>query len=225
MWEFFSAVGKAIWGVWTLDSSMGPWFGAHPQNTEIAIAVAMLAGASILVGNSVVLFLNRIRGWRFFASLVLNGLSFAFLYAVQALAIAGVGYLVTGDRVGPQVAIRAVLLATAPLVLGFFELIPYLGPGIARILQAWGMVALWVVVGVLYGVDRWTALAITLTGWGVMQALSWALSTPVTKLGNAIWKRLSGQPTLVTARDILSGHQFMPVEFDFTLPDVEGRPT
>lgn len=225
MLDFFSAAGQAIWAIWTLDESMAPWFHTHPQNMQIAIAVAVLAGASILVGNSVVLFLNRIQGWRFFASLVLNGFSFVFLYAVQAVAVAGVGFLVTGDRVGPQAAIRAVLLATAPLVLGFLELIPYLGPGIARILQAWGMVALWFVVGALYGVDRWTALAITLTGWGIMQALSWMLATPVTKLGNAIWTRLAGRPTLVTASDVLSGNQFMPVEFDFTLPEEEGRPT
>ena len=225
MWEFFAAVGRTIWGVWTLDTSLGVWFAANPQSLQvsIAVAIAMLAGASILVGNSVVLFLNRIRGWRFFASLVLNGFSFVLLYAVQALAITRIGLMVTGQRVGLPVAIRAVLLATAPMILGFLELIPYLGPGTARILQAWGMVALWTVVEVLYGVNRSTALLITLIGWGLMQALSWMLAAPLTKLGNLVWLRLSGHSTLLTAHDLLAGQQFMPVEFDFTLPETGGR--
>jgi hypothetical protein len=223
-WDFLGSLGKAIVGVWGLDSSMAEWFRLSPHALEISITIAMLAGASTLIGNSVVLFLNRITGWRFAASLVINGVSMVALFAAQAAVIALVGYLVTGDRLTLGTAARAVMLATAPLLFGFLELAPYAGPGIARVLQVWSLLALWVIVGVVYQVGYWPALLITGLGWGVMQGLSWLLAKPLTALGNRVWLLLSGSPTLLTAQDLLSGHQFMPVEFDFDVAELEGGP-
>jgi hypothetical protein len=223
--DFLGTAGAAIWGVWTLDRSLGEWFGPHPLSLWVSFTIAMLAGASTLLGNSVVLFLNRVRGTRFVVSLVLNGLSMVGLYVAQAAVIAGVGYLVTGERLTLVIAAKAVMLATAPMIFGFFQLMPYLGPGVARVLQAWGLVALWVIVGVLYGVNRWTALLITGAGWAIMQGASWLLARPLTKVANAIWYRVSGHRTMLTGEDLLSGHQFMPVEFTLDLSEPgETRP-
>lgn len=219
--EFWGSVWKAIFGVWTLDSSMAEWFRVQPNALQISIAVAMLAGISTLLGNSVVLFLNRVRGWRFLASLLINGVSMVILFTVQAVVIASVGYLQTGNRLTWVIAAQAVMLTTAPLVFGFLELAPYLGPGIARVLQVWSLLALWIVVAEVYQIGFWQAMWITFLGWGVMQILSWAMSRPLSWLGSWIWRMVTGKPTLLTAQDLLSGHQFMPVEFDFDLPEVE----
>lgn len=217
--EFIEAVGRALWGVWTLDTASTRWLADDPNASLVAVTIAILAGASTLLGNSVVLFLNRVRGVRFGLSLLFNGLGFVVLYAVQALIIAVVGYLVTGQRLDVGMSTWAVLLATAPLVFGFFELIPYLGPGIARILQAWGLIALWVIVEVLYGVSHWMALLIVGVGWGAMQLVSWLLSRPMAALGQAVWRLVTGLPTMVTAQDLLSGHMFTPVEVDLGLTE------
>lgn len=220
--DFLGSLWRAIVGVWSLDASMAEWFREYPHALEISITIAMFAGASTLLGNSVVLFLNRIRGWRFAASLVINGVSMVALFAAQAVVIAIVGYFLTNDRLSFMTAARAVMLATAPLLFGFLELAPYVGPGIARVLQVWSLLALWVIVGVVFQIGSWPALLVTGLGWAVMQVLSWALAKPLSALGNAVWRLLSGNPTLLTAQDILSGHQFMPVEFDFDVPAVEG---
>lgn len=212
--EFVGSVGRALWGVWTLDAENTRWLADDPNASWIAIAIAILAGASTLLGNSVVLFLNRVRGVRFALSLLFNGLGFVALYTVQALIIAVVGYLVTGQRLDVGMSTWAVLLATAPLVFGFFELIPYLGPGIARLLQAWGLIALWVIVEVLYQVNHWAALLIVGVGWGVMQLVSWLVSRPLAALGRLVWRLTTGLPTMITASDLLSGHMFTPVEVD-----------
>ncbi len=219
--QFLDVLGRAIGGVLTLDTSLGGWLAAYPHIGWVAVTVALLAGASTLLGDSVVLFVNGIRGVRFAISLLLNGLGFVLLYTVQAVVIALVGYLVTGERLTLVVAGWAVLLSTAPLLFGFFELIPYLGTGIARLLQAWGVVALWAVVGALYRVDRWTALLITLVGWGGMQLLSWLLARPLSALGRWAWRITTGHATLLTAQDLLSGHVFAPVDLDLT--DRPGR--
>jgi len=212
---FLGAVGKAIWGVWTLDTSTAEWFRGHPLNLQIAVTIAVLAGASTLLGDSVVLFFNRVRGWRFAFTLLLNGVAMVLLYALQALVIAGIGHLLLGRGPGLAAVTRGVMLATAPLVFGLFALVPYFGPAIARVLQAWGVVALWVVNIVLFDTGLWTGLVITASGWLVMQGLSWAFARPVAWIGDRIWRLVTGKPFMLTGRDLLSGHLFLPLGQQF----------
>lgn len=215
--DFLAAVGRAIWGVWTLDTSTAQWFSVHPRNLELAITVAVLAGVSTLLGDSVVLFFNRVRGWRFGFTLLLNGVAMVALYALQAVVIAIVGPLVLGHSPGPGSVTRGVMLATAPMVFGVFVLVPYFGPAIARFLQAWGVIALWVIVAVLFGVSAWPALLVTSIGWLTMQLLSWAFARPVTLIGDRIWRLVTGKPSMMTGRDLLSGHPFLPLGHQFEI--------
>lgn len=218
--DFMTSVWLVIWGVLTGDESVTEWFRVHPLNLEMSMAVAALAGASTLLGDSVVLFLNRVRGWRFAITMLLNAFGFVLLYSLQALVIAIVGPLVVGHGPGLEAVTRGVMLATAPLVFGFFVLIPYLGPAIARVLQAWGLLVLWLVVDVLFQTDLWTALLVTAIGWAVMQLLSWSLSRPVAWIGDRIWRLVSGQPSMMTGRDLLSGHMFMPLDYQLDAEEV-----
>lgn len=211
--DFLASVWLVIWGVLAVDPGVTEWFRVHPLNLEISITVAILAGISTLIGDSVVLFLNRVRGWRFAITMLLNAVGFVLLYALQALVIAIVGPLVVGHSPGLAAVTRGVMLATAPMIFGFFVLIPYLGPAIARVLQAWGLLVLWVVVDALFDTDLWTALLITAIGWGVMQLLSWSLSRPFAWVGDRIWRLATGTPSMMTGRDLLSGHMFMPLDY------------
>ena len=210
--DFFATVGVAIWGVLTLDSASVTWVASHRLSTAMAVTIAIIAGVSTLFGDSVVLFLNRVRGWRFALSLFLNGLAFALLYTLQAVVIALVGPLVTGQSPNFGSVVRGVMLSTAPLVFGFLVLIPYLGPAIARILQVWGLIILWLVNIALFQAGIVSSLIITGIGWGVMQLLSWSLARPVNWIGDRIWRLVTGRPSMMTGRDLLSGHLFMPLD-------------
>ncbi len=218
--DFIATVWLVIWGVLTGDTSITEYFRLHPLTLEIAVTIAALAGISTLLGDSVVLFLNRVRGWRFAVTMLLNALGFVLLYALQALVIAIVGPLIVGHTPGLATVTRGVLIATAPMIFGFLVLIPYLGPAIARVLQAWGLLVLWLVNEVLFQTDLWTALVITGIGWGVMQLLSWSLSRPVGWIGDRIWRVVTGKPSMMTGRDLLSGHMFMPLDY---LPELEEK--
>ena len=217
--DFLASVWLVILGVLAVDPGVADWFRVHPRNLEISMTVAALAGVSTLLGDSVVLFLNRVRGWRFMVTLLLNGLGFVLLYALQALVIAIVGPLVVGHSPGLAAVTRGVMLATAPMIFGFFVLIPYLGPAIARVLQAWGLLVLWVIVDSLFDTDVWTALLVTAIGWGVMQLLSWSLSRPMNWLGDRIWQVVTGKPSMMTGRDLLSGHMFMPLDYQLEIEE------
>lgn len=210
--EFLVSVGRTIAGVLTLNPATAAWFGGYRYSLQVSIAVAVLAGVSVLIGGSVVLFLNRVRGWRFAVTLLLNGIAMVALYAFQALLVAGVGLLVTGDSPGLLVVTRAVMLATAPMVFGFLVLIPYLGPAIGRVLQVWGLLVLWLLVDAVFRADLWQAFWITLIAWGLMQLLSWALSRPVSWAGDRIWRVVTGRPSLMTGSDLLTGNLFLPLD-------------
>ena len=128
IFDFLAAVGRALWGVWTLDYSMPVWLNSRPDAFRICVTVAIIAGASTLLGNSAVLFLNRVRGLRFVFSLVLNGLAMAGLYALQAVVVWVLGPLVIGRTQEWSLVFRGVMLSTAPLAFGVFALAPYVGP-------------------------------------------------------------------------------------------------
>ena len=215
IFDFLAAVGRALWGVWTLDYSMPVWLNSRPDAFRICVTVAIIAGASTLLGNSAVLFLNRVRGLRFVFSLVLNGLAMAGLYALQAVVVWVLGPLVIGRTQEWSLVFRGVMLSTAPLAFGVFALAPYVGPAIARLLQAWGAVVLWMIVRGLYDVGLWPALAVTLGAWGVMQLASWAFAKPVAAIGNRVWRLVSGRPLMLTGQDLLSGQPFLPLAQQF----------
>jgi hypothetical protein len=213
--DSIASVGVAIWAMLSLDPNSVSWFRAHPLNLQISATVAALAGVSTLLGDSVVLFLNRVRGWRFVVTLLLNGVAMVGLYALQALMIAVIGPLVVGHSPGLLVITKGVMLATAPMVFGFLGLIPYSGPAITRLLQAWGVLTLWIVVAALFQADFFASLLITLIGWGAMQLLSWGLSRPVSWVGDRIWRVVTGKPSMMTGHDLLSGQMFMPLDAGF----------
>lgn len=218
--SFLDAVWRAIGGVLSLDTATAVWLRDHPQSLEIAIAVAVFAGISTLLGDCVVLFFNRLRGWRFAFTLLLNGVAMVALYLLQALVIWVLGPLVTGHQPKLATVATGVMLATAPLVFGVFALIPYFGPAIQAFLQVWGLVALWVTVDVMFATDHWSALLVTVLGWGCMQVLSWAFAKPVAWAGERIWRLVSGTPAMLTGRDLLSGHLFLPLGHRFETDEV-----
>src|SRR5512136_1302112 len=115
---------------------------AYPHPGALALGVAMLAGASVLVGDSVVLFANRVRPSRFVAGLALNGILFALSLAVEGLTIWLVARYLFGAQQPLGLAILIVFLGSAPLVFGFFIMAATLGPPVGRLLRIWS----WLIV-------------------------------------------------------------------------------
>lgn len=222
-WFFGLLEGVFEWilSLLTFDPVVVQQMESDPRATRIALIIAFLAGMSMLIGDSVILFLNRIRGARFFFSVILSGLALVLLYVLQAVVIFVVGHLIVGD--GPPFAnvLRGVMFATAPMLFGFLVLIPWAGPGIARLLQVWVNICLWQIVVVTFGVDVWLGLVITVIGWVAMQFMSWVFSKPVTWIGDRIWRLVTGKPSLLTGEDILAGRPFIPLVVESSKPQPE----
>ncbi len=107
-----------------------------------ALIIAFLAGVSELLGQSVILIVNRIPLYRFLASLGFTGLTYAVTVATWALAALAIAPLtpigaLSLTELAPVTGVLA--LAFAPRLLGVFSLAPYFGAALGNVLEVWAM--------------------------------------------------------------------------------------
>lgn len=172
------------------------------QGLTYAIAIVLLASISESLGQSVVLFLNRVRPRRFVLALSITTLSNVAGYLLWTLTIWSVGNLLAETNQPWSVVAVIVGLAYAPQILAFFELTPYLGNLIWGILSLWSMVA---IVGALHfgwGMETWQALLTSGLGWVVIQAVRRTIGRPILHLQRRLQRRAAGVPLEVAARDV-----------------------
>lgn len=172
------------------------------QGLSYAIAIVLLAGISESLGQSVVLFLNRVRPRRFVLALSITTLNNVAGYLLWTLTIWSVGNLLT-DTYQPWSVVAVIVgLAYAPQILAFFELTPYLGNLIWGILSLWSMIA---IVGALHygwGMETWQALLTSGVGWVVIQTVRRTIGRPILHLQRRLQRRAAGVPLEVAPRDV-----------------------
>lgn len=165
--------------------------GADAQSA--ALTVAFLAGVSEMLGQSVILVVNRVPLYRFLASLVFTGATYvitALTWAVSALAIAPltpVGALSPAEAAG---VVGVVSLAFAPRLLGVFSIAPYFGVAFGNFLEIWAMVLAIYGLHIAIGLPIGAAVACGGAGWiasyGLRSFLGYALAAPLGRLRLAV---------------------------------------
>jgi hypothetical protein len=195
----FAGIGHAL----RLDPEVFKVVEEYPQSGWVVLGIVLLAGASLLLGQSAVLFINRVRGGRFVLSLVVNAILYLISYIVWGGIIALVGMLLFEVDVSFWTLVRVMGLSTAPLVFGFLILAPYMGPFIGKILNVWSFLILLTIVAFEFGVGFWGAVITVGLGWLITLALNNTIGRPVMKLRNKVWQKVTGSPMEATAQDIL----------------------
>jgi uncharacterized membrane protein YgdD (TMEM256/DUF423 family) len=87
MFEYLWAVWRAIGLGMNFEPSVVQIVETYPNAFWIAFGVVMVAGISLLLGQSVMLFLNQVTPRRFAMSLVINGLLLVAGWAVWNLVV------------------------------------------------------------------------------------------------------------------------------------------
>ena len=164
----------------------------YPQSSWVIGGIVFLAGASTLLGESAVLFINRVRRSRFVISLITNGIVFLISYAVWGLTIYVIGRILFAANPPVGDFVRMVGLSTAPLVFGFFVLIPWMGPFIAKLLSVWSLVILIVIIEYEFKIGFWPAVLCVGLGWIASLALTNTIGRPVVALRNKVFQMVSG---------------------------------
>jgi len=171
-----------------------------------ALTIAFLAGVSEMLGQSVILVVNRIALYRFLASLAFTGVSYvitALIWGVSAFAVAPltrVGVLGPGDVAGVT---GVVALAFAPRLLGVFSIAPYFGAALGNLLEVWAMAL--VIFGLRVGLDLPLGAAVFCggAGWLVSYALRGFIGHLLAKPIGRLRLLVSGSPLDRTPQQII----------------------
>jgi hypothetical protein len=183
--SFFTILSMAM----RLDPAIYALIQVAPGGLAVAVTVVFLAGLSESLGQSVVLFINRIRPGRFGLALVIGAISHLIGYLVWTLTIWSSGTLFFGANAAPAAVASAVGLAYAPQVLSFLELAPFIGVLIQVVLSLWSMLAVILAVRVGLGLETWEAVAISTFGWLLLQVVRVTIGRPFQR-----WQRwVAGQ--------------------------------
>lgn len=180
----YAAVESAEWGIW------------------VALLIVTMAALSEAVGQSIVLFINKVPPRRFWLSLCISAVSHVLGYIFWAATVWLIGrYLFDREQVVWVVA-TAVGLAYAPRLLSFFILIPFLGNGISLLLGLWSLFATVVAVGVVFDMNMGQAVLTSGLGWAAVQIWQRTLGRPIQAVGKWIDNRAAGVPLRFTLQDI-----------------------
>lgn len=211
MFEFFAVVGDylaAFWRVVTQAMRLNPETFANVERLPIAglltLGIAIVGGISQLLGQSVILFVNRVRPSRFALSLLLNGLTYLAGLLVWGLSIWLAARLFFGLREPLTTVLRMVSLGAAPYVFGFLVLMPYAGVFIGRVLGVWSLLIVLSAVRFTYGLTFWQSLFAVVGGWLLMQLLGSTIGRPIVALRSRLFRRVAGTDLSAPADDLLA---------------------
>ncbi|MGE5656931.1 MAG: hypothetical protein ACM37W_09970 [Actinomycetota bacterium] len=154
-----------------------------PQANQVAINVLLLAGFSQAIGQSIILFINRVKPLRFVLSVVLSAILFVFSYGFWIWSTWLVSRAVFHETVGYSVVYRMVGLATAPQIFSFAIAMPYFGVPIQVLLSLWTLLAFVRGFNIATGFGLWEVFGCSLLGWLVLQILQRTIGRPIATLG------------------------------------------
>ena len=158
----------------------------------------------MFLGQSVILFVNRVRRGRFVFSLLTNGLVFVFSYLIWGVAVAFLSWIMFSVTAADLVIVAALVgLSTAPLVFGFLILMPYLGPAVGKVLSVWSMLIMTSIVEVAFDANFVEAAICVGLSWLFMLLMENTIGRPVVKLRNYVYRKVSGSDLETTPQDIL----------------------
>lgn len=209
MFDFIWKVWRGIIESMRLNPAVAEYvdnaFQTGMGNTGWAIlTIAILGGAGLLLGQSVILFVNRVSPGRFVLSLLLNGIVFTISLIIWSVLIWLIGSLVFPEQPRFGLVMRLVGLSAAPYVFGLLVLIPYLGEGIYRILGVWSMLIASGATAYSFKVGWWPAIAVVGLSWLLIWVMSNTIARPVIALRNKAWQAAAGTSLDATVGDILT---------------------
>lgn len=182
-------VGQAL----TLNREAFALLDQGTAGLRLSLSVVFVAGVSSALGQSLVLFANRVAPRRFLASLLLSGAVFTAVYLFWSTSlwlIATFGF----GHASPYVnALRTVGLAYSPQLFGFLVLTPYFGSFVAALLSVWNLLAIVIATGAVFHLTTLQSVASAALGWMLLQVLQRTIGRPVLALGRRLRIAVAGR--------------------------------
>jgi hypothetical protein len=182
--EALSAVAHAIRQAMRLNPEVFVAVARSPNGIYLAMTVVALAGISETIGQSLILFVNRLRPRRFIPAVLIGVISYVVGYLLWTTSVFVVVRYVFQVPAAWVTIASVVGLAYAPQVLAFFELTPYFGNAFGILLTLWTMVALIVAMVAGLGLPLGQAVFAASLGWLLLQVVRRTVGIPV----NSAWQ-------------------------------------
>jgi len=157
-----------------------------------ALLVVFLAGLSTAIGQSVMLFANRVSPRRFAASLVVQALLFVVTFLAWAGTVWATAALLLGGPPPFAAAAAAIGLAYAPQLLAVLILAPFLGGPFGVALSIWTLLTTLLATSVAFDLTRSETVVVAFAGWLAAQALQHTVGRPLARIGRWIRHRVAG---------------------------------
>lgn len=197
MLEYISQVMNAIRLGLTMSPQTLGGLQAPPNAGWVAVGLVVVAGISMLLGQSVVLFLNRVTPKRFALSLVVNGLLFVAGIFFWAFLVWATGNFLLAETATYLQILLIITLSYAAFVFGFLILLPYSGPAIQVFLYVWSLLAAARGVATIFQAGFWLSLVVVAVSFGIMFAIQTTIGKPIWAIGD----RMLGIDKTATVRD------------------------
>jgi len=189
MADLVSLIGIAL----SLDRSALAVAATAPGVTATVLMIAFLSGASQMLGQSVVLFANRVSRRRFVVCLAIAGLVYVAGLAGWGVAIWLTARYGFGLEIPTGAITFALCVGQAPLLFGFFSLIPYLGMSLHRVLIVYSLLVVLAALSAVPGIQVWQAALLAAIGWGLRAGLDRALMRPLAGVQIWLWRASTGR--------------------------------
>ncbi|GAP98982.1 hypothetical protein [Leptolyngbya sp. NIES-2104] len=164
----------------------------NPQGQAIALLVVLGAGLSLGIGQSVILFANRVKPVRFLLSLLLNAILFAFGFLFLVFSTWLIGLLPGFARISWGDLVEAFGLSYTPLLFGFLGALPHLGSPILNVLSVWHLLQMVTAVSAVAQVGGAAAFTHVAVGWIVLQLLQGTIGQPIARFGQKLDRKVAG---------------------------------
>ena len=214
-------------GVLLLNSETFKSINTLPSSLIASILVVLLAGLSQTFGQSVMLFINRVRPLRFVLSVAIAAVLFVFSYNFWVLSTWLVARWLFNVDLSVVEIVKTLGFSYAPLLLGFLMVIPYFGMPILIVLSIWTLMAIAIGLGAISNLNIWQAFECCLGGWLVLQVSQRIIGKAIARITGRIVDWVAGVE-LITEPDYLEQMLYsgLPVPpNNMEIPDLLGEET
>ncbi|AFZ34275.1 hypothetical protein Sta7437_0680 [Stanieria cyanosphaera PCC 7437] len=188
----FEQLGDLIGGAFLLSQEAFQIIINLPEGQTTALLVVLIAGLSLGVGQSIILFINRVQPVRFVFSLLLNAVLFTCGFIFLVFSTWAIGWLPGLVRISWNDLVEALGLSYAPLQFSFLGALPYAGVSILNLLSVWHLLAMVVGFSAIAQVSGASAFIHVAFGWFMLQLLKGTIGQPIAKFGQRLTERVAG---------------------------------
>ncbi len=198
----FDQFWHLISGALTLNPEVYNQINNLPQGIQVALTIVLIAGLSQAIGQSVVLFINKVKKLRFFLSLGISAIIFVFSFGFWAISLWLTLQLFFNTNLDLLTVIRSLGLSYAPQMLDVLIGLPYFGIPISILLTIWSLLAEITGIQEITQLNIWGAFACNILGWIVYQVSQRTIGRPIATFGQSLLNLAAGTE-LITDREEL----------------------